>query len=80
MHPPGLQQTSFVGFDHGKMQVFDHGGKMRENAKREKPTRKTCFSSGIISLYSRIYQAIFCLAAFLGSQRNFFYLLVYEKN
>ena len=39
---------------------------------KEKPTRKTCFSREKKRLAPRIYQAKFCLAAFLRCQRSFY--------
>ena len=41
---------------------------------KKKPTRKTCFSREKICLAPRIHQAKFCLAAFLWSQRNLYYI------
>ena len=45
---------------------------------KEKPTRKTCFSREKKCLAPCIYQAKFCLALFLRSQRNLYY--IFAKN
>ena len=57
---PGLVYSHFLEL-HGNL----------ENVKG-KPTKKTCFSSEKKRLTERIYETKFCLAAFLGSQRNLF--------
>ena len=44
----------------------------------EKQTRKTCFSREKKRLAPRIYQAKFCLAAFLSSQRNLYFIFSQE--
>ena len=46
---------------------------------KEKPTRKTCFSHEKKRLARRIYQAKFCLAAFLWSQRNLYYIFTQNR-
>ena len=46
---------------------------------KEKAIRKTCFSRGKKCLALRIYQAKFCLAVFLWSQRNFYYIFTRNR-
>ena len=46
---------------------------------KDKPTRKTCFSREKKRLAPRIYQAKFCLAAFLWSQRNLYYIFTRNR-
>ena len=46
---------------------------------KEKPTRKTPSSLERIRLAPRIYQGNFCLAAFLSSQRNLYYIFTTKR-
>ena len=46
---------------------------------KEKPTRKTCFFHEKKCLAPRIYQAKFCLPAFLWSQRNLYYIFTSNR-
>ena len=55
-----------LDWSNGRL-VFSRFLDLRENLGivKEKPTRKTCFSREKKCLAPRIYQAKFCLAAFL---------------
>ena len=54
---------------------------MRGNLRivKEKPTRKAWFSHKKKRLVPRIYQAKFCLEAFLWNQRNLYYIFTRSR-
>ena len=71
----GLKYTRVVHMPKFRL-VFSRFLGLRGNLGivKEKSTRKTCFYREKKCLAPRIYQAKFCLAVFLWSQRNLYYI------
>ena len=76
----GEYNILFFKYDIARL-VFSRFLDLRGNLGivKEKPTRKTCFSRKKKHLAPRIYQAKFCLAPFLWSQRNLYYIFMRNR-
>ena len=61
--------------------AFSRISDLRRNFEiaKEKPTRKACFSHEKKHLAPRIHQVKFCLASFLWSQRNLYYIFTRNR-
>ena len=81
-HVPWKLESHNSGWNRLVSSVFDHRGKMRENAmQKEKNRLEKLVSPRELSPSTRAStKQYFVWGTFLWSQRNFFYFLVYYKN